>query len=124
MEFFLSLLGAQDVPHVESSDSDQSYRDSESETSESDEDVEEEMNIDGEREYPKVLPPKVLILPSGVKKWIPSCDEIFKPRTSQHFPTLEDAFLFYREYGRQGGFDVRKSGQKSNRKGNVVSKVM
>ena len=79
MEFFLSLLGAQDVPHVESSDSDQSYRDSESETSESDEDVEEEMNIDGEREYPKVLPPKVLILPSGAKKWIPSCDEIYKP---------------------------------------------
>ena len=94
MKFFLSWIGAQDVPHVESSDSEQSYRDADSETSESDEDVEEEINIDVEREYPKVPPPKVLILPSGAKKWIPSCDKIYKPRTSQHFPTLEDAFLF------------------------------
>ena len=68
--------------------------------------------------------PKVSILPTGAKLWTPSCDEIYKPRTSQHFPTLEDAFLFYREYGRQGGFDVRKSGQKSDRRGNVVSKVL
>nr|XP_017239627.1 PREDICTED: protein FAR1-RELATED SEQUENCE 1-like [Daucus carota subsp. sativus] len=90
---------AQGVSHIESSDSEHLYRDSDSETSESDEDVEEEINIDVEREYPKVSAPK-------------------------HFPTLEDAFLFYREYGRQGGFDVRKSGQKSDRRGNVVSKVM
>ena len=100
MKSFFSWIGAQGVPHIESSDSEHSYRDSDSENSESDEDVEEEINIDVEREYPKVPPPKVLILPSGAKKWIPSCDKIYKPRTSQHFPTLEDAFLFYREYGR------------------------
>ncbi|KAL1818574.1 hypothetical protein ACET3Z_013443 [Daucus carota] len=42
----------QNVPHVESSDSEQSYRDSESDTCESDEDGEEEINNDVQRVYP------------------------------------------------------------------------
>ena len=61
---FFSWISEQKVPHVESSDSEQSYRDSDSETSESDEDVEEEINIEVEREYPKVPAPKVSILPT------------------------------------------------------------
>ena len=46
MKSFFSWIGAQGVPHIESSDSEHSYRDSDSETSESDEDVEEEINRD------------------------------------------------------------------------------
>ena len=79
MKSFFSWIGAQGVSHIESSDSEHSYRDSDSETSESDEDVEEEINIDVEREYPKVSAPKVFISPSGAKIYTPSCDKIYKP---------------------------------------------
>lgn len=41
-----------------------------------------------------------------------------------HFPTLEDAYLYYKEYGRQCGFDVRKSSKKSDRRGNLLAKYM
>ncbi|WOG92215.1 hypothetical protein DCAR_0311478 [Daucus carota subsp. sativus] len=41
-----------------------------------------------------------------------------------HFPTLEDAYLYYKEYGRQGGFDVRKSTKKTDRYGNILAKYM
>lgn len=60
----------------------------------------------------------------GNKIWTPECDIIHKPHTNQHFPTLEDAFLFYREYGRQCGFDVRKSTEKSDRRGNLLAKYI
>ena len=116
------FLGASDVPHIESSDSEHSYRDSDDESPEIDEDKLDEIDTAGECLYPKVPAPRIVVTPSGDKVWIPSCDDVYKPRTNQHFQTLEDAFIFYREYGRQGGFDVRKSGQKSNRSGNVVSK--
>ncbi|KAK1351608.1 hypothetical protein POM88_054180 [Heracleum sosnowskyi] len=62
------------------------------------------------------------VTPDGRKFWTPNCDVTEKPFLNQHFPTLEDAFIFYREYGRICGFDVRKSTQKSDGHGNVKAK--
>ncbi|KAL1802909.1 hypothetical protein ACET3Z_031556 [Daucus carota] len=117
----VNLNSAADVPHIEISDSKHSFRDSDDESGETDEDSVDEINDAGESVYPKVAAPKVVVTP-GDKFWIPSCDDVYKPRTNQHFQTPKDVFLFYREYERQGRFDGRQSGQKSNRSGNVVSK--
>lgn len=56
---FVVCIGVQNVPHVESTDSEQSYRDSESDTCESDEDGEEEINNDVQRVYPLLQKLKV-----------------------------------------------------------------
>ena len=60
--------------------------------------------------------------PNGTKFWTPNCDKAFGPHTNQHFQTLDDAFIFYREYGRQCGFDVRKSTERSDGRGNLLAK--
>lgn len=44
--------------------------------------------------------------------------------TNMHFPTLQDAYLFYREYGRIRGFNVRKSIEKSDWRGNLLAKYI
>lgn len=51
--------------------------------------------------------------PPGSKFWIPEAKK--KPVEGTKFDTLEQAFLFYKEYAREGGFEVRRGGQ-SNRK--------
>ncbi|PWA66145.1 FAR1 DNA binding domain, Zinc finger, SWIM-type, MULE transposase domain, FHY3/FAR1 family [Artemisia annua] len=51
--------------------------------------------------------------PPGSKFWIPEAKK--KPVEGTEFDTIEQAFLFYKEYAREGGFEVRRGGQ-SNRK--------
>lgn len=47
------------------------------------------------------------------KLWNPKVtDNKFKPYSGQLFTDIEACFDFYTEYGRQGGFNVRKSTQK------------
>ena len=64
------------------------------------------------------------VSPDGIKSWTPKCDEQHKPKLNMHFPTIEDAFLYYKEYGRQCGFDVRKSTLKTDRQGNIKAKYL
>lgn len=46
------------------------------------------------------------------KLWNPKVtDNRFKPYYGQRFDDIESCFVFYTEYGRQGGFNVRKSTQ-------------
>ena len=47
-----------------------------------------------------------------IKFYTPKCNEKHKSQLNQHFPTLEHAYQFYREYGRLCGFDVIKSTKK------------
>ncbi|PWA80885.1 FAR1 DNA binding domain, Zinc finger, SWIM-type, MULE transposase domain, FHY3/FAR1 family [Artemisia annua] len=51
--------------------------------------------------------------PPGSKFWIPEAKK--KPVEGTEFDTIEQAFTFYKEYAREGGFEVRRGGQ-SNRK--------
>ena len=55
--------------------------------------------------------------PPGSKFWIPEAKK--KPVEGTEFDTIEQAFLFYKEYAREGGFEVRRGGQ-SNRKKNKI----
>ncbi|PWA68284.1 FAR1 DNA binding domain, Zinc finger, SWIM-type, MULE transposase domain, FHY3/FAR1 family [Artemisia annua] len=48
--------------------------------------------------------------PNGTKYWVPKV--INKPVEGQVFDTLELALNAYKEYAREGGFEVRKGGQK------------
>lgn len=61
---------------------------------------------------------------NGSKYWTPKCDDKNKPHTNQHFPTLEDAYVFYVDYGRICGFDVRKSTKKTNKCGELNAKYV
>lgn len=61
------------------------------------------------------------IKPDSRKFWTPRCGDKKNPILNQHFPTL-DAFIYYKEYGRMCGFDVRKSTKKSERHGYVKAK--
>lgn len=45
----------------------------------------------------------------GSRAWVP--DVVEKPFKGLQFVSLEHAFNFYKEYGRKGGFDVRRGGQ-------------
>ena len=51
--------------------------------------------------------------PPGSKFWIPEAKK--KPVEGTEFDTIEQAFQFYKEYAREGGFEVRRGGE-SNRK--------
>ena len=54
------FLGAPDVPHIESSDSEHSFRDFDDESGETDEDSVYEIDDAWESVYPKVVAPKVV----------------------------------------------------------------
>lgn len=128
------ILAPDDGPHVESSDSDISTNNSLEESSDSDSvstGTEQDDEVAGEEEQVEyhnkdaVIPDATCVVhPNGSKTWTPNCDEKYKPHTNKHFLTLEDAFIFYQEYGRQCGFDVRKSSQRSDKLGNVISKYI
>lgn len=60
--------------------------------------------------------------PNGSRYWDPYCDEQFKPYVNQSFKNIEDAFHFYKSYGRLCGFDVRRSSEKKHSDGTIVSK--
>ncbi|KAK1383140.1 hypothetical protein POM88_020875 [Heracleum sosnowskyi] len=90
---------------------------SESENSESDEDVDELDNAN-ESEY------TCFVAANGSKYWTPNCDEKYKPQTNTYILTLEEAFTFYVDYGCICGFDVRKSTKKSDARGNLLAKYM
>ena len=52
--------------------------------------------------------------PPGSKFWIPKANK--KPVEGTEFDSLEQALQFYKEYAREGGFEVRKGGQKNRKK--------
>ena len=111
------------IPHIESSESDATVHDTEPQISESscssdsDEDVGEQNEVDS--------PESVCFTsPDGVKFWTPICENSKKPQLNQHYPTLEDAFIFYKEYGRICGFDVRKYTKRTDRFGNLYAKYL
>mgnify|MGYP003366236787 CR=1 FL=1 len=56
------------------------------------------------------------------KDWIPEFSDSSKPFLDQRFSDLDQGFIFYKEYGRQSGFDVRRSTKKSDRFGNTITK--
>ncbi|WOG87096.1 hypothetical protein DCAR_0206318 [Daucus carota subsp. sativus] len=56
------------------------------------------------------------------RDWIPECSEGLKPYIDQRFSDLDQAFIFYKEYGRSSGVDVRRSTEKSDRDGNTIEK--
>nr|XP_017221379.1 PREDICTED: protein FAR1-RELATED SEQUENCE 5-like [Daucus carota subsp. sativus] len=56
------------------------------------------------------------------KDWIPECAEGLKPYIDQRFSDLDQAFIFYMEYGRSSGFDVRRSTERSDKDGNTIEK--
>ena len=57
-----------------------------------------------------------------VKDWIPECLNSLKPKLGQRFSDLDQGYIFYKEYDRQSGFDVRRSTEKSDRFGNTITK--
>ncbi|PWA63008.1 FAR1 DNA binding domain-containing protein [Artemisia annua] len=58
--------------------------------------------------------------PNGTKYWVPKV--INKPVEGTVFDTLELALNAYKEYAREGGFEVRKGGQKNSKSGGKNSK--
>ena len=111
------------IPHIESSESeDSSGAPDENPSSDSDSSDSEQNDqvplADNSSEATLVLSP------NRTKTWTPKCDDKLKPQLNMHFPTLEDAYLYYKEYGRQCGFDVRKSTKKTDRLGNILAKYM
>lgn len=106
--------------HVESSDSEDLSSASNEESSDS---------SDSEEEVQTPLPDKeceatCVVSPDGTRIWTPKCDDKDKPQLNKHFPTLQDAYLYYKQYGRMCGFDVRKSTKKSDSRGNIIAKYM
>lgn len=104
MIFFWFILGFQCHPHIESydseqSDSEQSGADTNSESSETYEDLEESNN---ENESDSTCS----VASDGNDFWTPKCDDKQKPQTNQYFSTLDDTFKFYKRYGRVCKFDV------------------
>ncbi|KAK1402689.1 hypothetical protein POM88_002294 [Heracleum sosnowskyi] len=119
---FGSFIGSQCYPHVESSDSEIEEPSAESEiessdSSDSDDDM-EDINSEHEPEF------TCYVDAFGRKNYLPKCDDKQKPHTNQHFATLKDAYKFYWAHGRICGFDVRKSTEKSDRKGNFKAKYI
>ncbi|XP_074335536.1 protein FAR1-RELATED SEQUENCE 5-like [Apium graveolens] len=122
--------GSECYPHIESSDSEQSGCEQDSDKSQceqdsggetgsesSDEDLEESHN-DNECES------TYFVAADGSEFWTPKCDNRHKPQTNQYFPTLEDAFKFYKEYGRVCGFCVRKSIKRTSGRGTLLSRYV
>ncbi|KAK1393143.1 hypothetical protein POM88_012199 [Heracleum sosnowskyi] len=114
---FEESSGSQCPPHIESSNSEMKVVGSESENSESAEDVDELDNAN-ESEY------TCFVAANGSKYWTPNCDDKYKPQTNAYIPTLEESFTFYVDYGRIYGFDVRKSTKKSDARGNLLAKYV
>ena len=56
------------------------------------------------------------------RDWIPECSEGLKPYIDQRFSDLDQDFIFYKEYGRSSGFDIRWSTERSDRDGNTIEK--
>ncbi|KAK1379352.1 hypothetical protein POM88_026096 [Heracleum sosnowskyi] len=54
--------------------------------------------------------------------WIPHCNEEIKPYKKQVFPNLDTAFEYYEDYGRECGFTVRRSTEKTNNAGKTILK--
>lgn len=54
--------------------------------------------------------------PEGSKFWVPDAKN--KPVEGTEFDTLELALKFYKDYAREGGFEVRRGGKKKNQKKN------
>ncbi|XP_057774795.1 putative protein FAR1-RELATED SEQUENCE 10 [Salvia miltiorrhiza] len=51
---------------------------------------------------------------------MPICDDDVKPYVGQVFKCEADAFKFYRTYGYESGFDVRKGGAKKGKYDQVI----
>nr|XP_017228819.1 PREDICTED: protein FAR1-RELATED SEQUENCE 5-like [Daucus carota subsp. sativus] len=63
------------------------------------------------------------VSPGGMRYYIPSCvDAVDTPVCNQVFDSLEKAYRFYKEYGRLGGFDVRKATEKKDSDGTIILK--
>ncbi|KAK1396110.1 hypothetical protein POM88_005973 [Heracleum sosnowskyi] len=57
--------------------------------------------------------------------WTPNCDQEIKPRVNQLFETINQAYTFYRDYGRKCGFDVRRNkGKKDTTSGKIKYKYI
>nr|XP_017239785.1 PREDICTED: protein FAR1-RELATED SEQUENCE 5-like [Daucus carota subsp. sativus] len=60
---------------------------------------------------------------AGQKTYIPlNVPDVSKPTINQCFQSLDQGFIFYKEYGRLGGFDVRKGTEKRDESGIVSIK--
>ncbi|KAK1372892.1 hypothetical protein POM88_029085 [Heracleum sosnowskyi] len=53
---------------------------------------------------------------------IPHCNEEIKPYKKQVFPDLDTAFEHYEHYGRECGFTIRRSTEKTNNAGKTILK--
>lgn len=56
--------------------------------------------------------------PKGRKFWIP--DSKNKPVEGTEFDTIDMALKFYKDYAREGGFEVRRGGQKKPKKMKIL----
>ncbi|XP_057803495.1 protein FAR1-RELATED SEQUENCE 5-like [Salvia miltiorrhiza] len=56
----------------------------------------------------------------GDHLYIPVCDESLKPFVGQVFKSEEDAFQFYKKYGKSSGFDVRRGSSKKGLYGQII----
>ena len=64
-----------------------------------------------------------IVSPGGMKYFMPtSVDGSQVPFQNQSFDSLDKAYNFYREYGRLGGFDVRKTTEKRDADGTIILK--
>lgn len=36
-----------------------------------------------------------IVSPDRTKSWMPKCDEVHKHQLNKHFPTLQDAYIFF-----------------------------
>nr|GMD86830.1 protein FAR1-RELATED SEQUENCE 5-like [Ipomoea batatas] len=57
---------------------------------------------------------------NNTKFWAPNCDDSVGPYLGQMFGTVEQGEVFYFEYARAVGFDVRRSTVKKDRSGNTT----
>ena len=58
----------------------------------------------------------------GTKYWVPRVDVEMIPKVGDFFATAELAEVFYKKYAQMGGFDVRLSNKKYNRKGVLTNR--
>ena len=56
------------------------------------------------------------------KDWIPECPPGSKPLLNQWFNFIDEGFLYYKDYGRLFGFDIRRSTERSDKDGNTTIK--
>nr|GMC88986.1 protein FAR1-RELATED SEQUENCE 5-like [Ipomoea batatas] len=60
----------------------------------------------------------------GTKQWLPQASPEQTPYVGQKFKTAEEGILFYQEYAKAAGFDVRHSTMRKTRNGEVAIKYM